>query len=68
MSAPEDLNDLSPAIADLWSANDQMARTLKKMRVQSQRSLAQGHADQMPGRDCGDYRCVKQLLATPTRK
>lgn len=32
MSAPEDLNDLyTGELQDLWSANDQMARTLKKI-------------------------------------
>jgi len=32
MSAPEDLNDLySGELADLWSANDQMERTVKKL-------------------------------------
>jgi ferritin-like metal-binding protein YciE len=32
MSAPEDLNDLyTGELQDLWSANDQMSRVLKKM-------------------------------------
>lgn len=32
MSAPEDLNDLyTGELADLWSANDQMQRTVKKL-------------------------------------
>ena len=32
MSAPEDLNDLyTGELHDLWSANDQMSRTLKKL-------------------------------------
>lgn len=32
MSAPEDLNDLyTGELQDLWSANDQMAKTVKKM-------------------------------------
>lgn len=32
MSAPEDLNDLyTGELQDLWSANDQMSRTLKKL-------------------------------------
>ena len=32
MSAPEDLNDLyTGELADLWSANDQMHRTVKKL-------------------------------------
>ncbi len=32
MAAPEDLNDLyTGELQDLWSANDQMSRVLKKM-------------------------------------
>ena len=69
MSAPEDLNDLyTGELQDLWSANDQMSRTLKKllpkvsdkslkaMLTKSQEGIA-AHTD-----------VVKQLLADSDEK
>ena len=69
MSAPEDLNDLyTGELQDLWSANDQMNRTLKKMLSKvSDQALKEMLTKSQEG-IAAHTELVKQLLADSGEK
>ena len=69
MSAPEDLNDLyTGELQDLWSANDQMSRTLKKLLPKvSDKSLKAMLTKSQEG-IAAHTNVVKQLLADSDEK
>ena len=69
MSAPEDLMDLyTGELQDLWSANDQMSRVLKKMLAKVSDPSLKAMLTKSQGGIAAHTDVVKQLLAESDEK
>ena len=69
MSAPEDLNDLyTGELADLWSANDQMQRTVKKLMSKASDPALKEMLDNSLTGIAQHTEALKELLAASGEK